>query len=510
MDCPFDDPPVLSASPPSVRGVSPTTRRSERELSSPTDTVDPVLRARGSPTQTRSVDPNDPDVRERQRTMDVEIALHLSRARRETVVLPTSPFNGPRTDAEPPFGSFSAVERHDLQLARGEDSLVLDPDIVHGEAHGTTSGSATPLGIRLGDNRDPSLFAAVEGPYALPSRQDQAASTPGLPRYALGSPRSVFDFAPLENFATEEKESLGLTSLSSSVIRLRHPKQRKEGGQMSPPLPSGGSFDSTTTAIPRRPGARQRKLSESAPLPRPHRRNGGGKVVLFERQANEPVSGLRLMGSGQLGVVPSSEDVSGMFYQRVPPPPAGVGGILSPGHDRPYRFSFYSSALSATIHARSLCELPAEGQSFEELFIGLPSPVPRQGDATGGPPGFAAPTPVPASRAGVFIPSEQRTPPSSEGIPTSGHNGLSGRPAEKSGPGHPNGSGPPTSTDAEANTWWLDIQSPTDEEMKVLSKVIALIFFLSACTPLTRPPRGVLHPPPDHRRHPNGGSSRED
>lgn len=28
--------------------------------------------------------------------------------------------------------------------------------------------------------------------------------------------------------------------------------------------------------------------------------------------------------------------------------------------------------------------------------------------------------------------------------------------------------------DYEANTWWLDILSPTDEEMKVLSKVLAV------------------------------------
>ena len=63
---------------------------------------------------------------------------------------------------------------------------------------------------------------------------------------------------------------------------------------------------------------------------------------------------------------PSYDHIAGIH------PTAGLpGGILNTGHDRPYRFSFYSNALSATIHARSLSELPAEGQTFEELFQGV-------------------------------------------------------------------------------------------------------------------------------------------
>ncbi|KAF8559449.1 cora-domain-containing protein [Imleria badia] len=399
------------------------------------------------------------------------MALHLSRARRETIVHPTSPFDGPRTGPEPPFESFSAVERHDFQLARGEEPHVLDHDIIPG-GHVIAPGSAVA--------QDPSLLVSIEGQYSLPIHPDPSSSIPGLPRYQLSSPRSVFDFAPLEGFAAEEKESLGLTPSGPPMMRIRHPKERRDEGQQSTssPLTGSGVFDLSggATAMPKRPGARQRKLSESAPLPRPHRRNGRGKLALFENQANEQVSGIpaRFMGAGQLSAVPSSEDVSGMFYQYTSPPPTGFG-VMSPGHDRPYRFSFYSNALSATIHARSLCELPAEGQSFEDLFSGLPSPssaTPRQGDATG-PPAFAAPVPLPPSRPSILIPNGQRTPSNSEGMSTS-YNGIFGRPAEKSDPGRPNGSGPSTSADAEANTWWLDIQSPTDEEMKVLSKVFCI------------------------------------
>lgn len=476
MDSPFDNLPVLSTSPPSLRGVSPTRWRGDRDTSSLTESTEPGLRARGSPSLPRAFDLDDPDARERQRTMDVDMALHLSRARRETVVHPTSPFDGPRTGSEPPFGAFSVVEQHDFQLARGEELHLLDHDVIPG-GHIIAPGSAVA--------EEPSLLGALDDQYTLPGRPEPSSSMQGLPRYQISSPRSIFDFAPLENFAVEEKESLGLTSASPPTIRIR--KERRGEGQATLSPAGSAAFDlpAGTTPVPRRPGARQRKLSESAPLPRPHRR---GKVALFENQVNEPGSGIptRLLssGTGQLSVVPSSEDVSGMFYQYSSPPPTGIGGVASPGHDRPYRFSFYSNALSATIHARSLCELPAEGQSFEELFSGLRSPTSavKRGDATGGPPSFAAPVPLTPSRPTVFTSNGQRTPSSVEGVPTNYRNGAFGRPAERGDSGRPDRSGPGTTTDAEANTWWLDILSPTDEEMKVLSKVTTLTFVLRAPT----------------------------
>lgn len=502
MASPFDDPPVRSTSPSSIRAVSPTRWRGDIDTSSPSASADPTLRARGSPTLTRSLDP---DARERQRTMDVDMALHLSRARRETLVQPTSPFDDPRTSSELPFGLFSAVEQHDLRLARGEESNALDQDIVHG-GHGTAPDST--LDLRLNQPQDSSLLVAIEGQYPLPNHREPS------PRYQVSSARFVFDFAPLENFAAEEKESLGLTSpIDSPVMRVRYPKgQRDDEQPKSPPSPGSGAFGLSvgSAAVPRRPGARQRKLSESAPLPRPHRRNGRAKVALFEHQANEPASGFsaRLMATGQLSIVPSSEDVSGIFHRYASSPPPGIGAA-SPGHDRPYRFSFYSNALSATIHARSLCELPAEGQSFEDLFSGLPSPAPRREDATGEPLAFNAPVPMLASRPSIFIPNEKRTPSGLEGVPASYRNVSSGRPAEKVDPGRLNGSGPASSADAEANTWWLDIQCPTDEEMKVLSKVITPTLFYRMRTLMQRS-QGIFNPPTNHRRHPNGGSSRED
>ncbi|ORY45039.1 hypothetical protein BCR35DRAFT_272932, partial [Leucosporidium creatinivorum] len=117
---------------------------------------------------------------------------------------------------------------------------------------------------------------------------------------------------------------------------------------------------------------------------------------------------------------------------------AGRGGAATgaAGGARPYRFSFYSNALPSTIHARSLAEIPAEGQTFEELFVGRqePSFEEEQSYRTSG--GGTAQDPRMADklRTGLIR----------------------------------------SDVDAEANTWWLDVLCPTDAEMKVLSKVFGI------------------------------------
>ncbi|KAF9511578.1 hypothetical protein BS47DRAFT_1298705 [Hydnum rufescens UP504] len=113
------------------------------------------------------------------------------------------------------------------------------------------------------------------------------------------------------------------------------------------------------------------------------------------------------------------------------------------GHDRPYRFSFYSNAMTQTIHARSFSELPAEGQTFEDLFLGRP------GAAKGAEsePGITGRT---TSRSNIF-----------------GSVNGNGTTTHPSSPEDVN-------DDPERSTWWLDVLSPTDEEMRMLSKVFSI------------------------------------
>ncbi|MBW0480220.1 hypothetical protein O181_019935 [Austropuccinia psidii MF-1] len=154
-----------------------------------------------------------------------------------------------------------------------------------------------------------------------------------------------------------------------------------------------------------------------------------------------------------------------------------AGQVHWMNNERPYRFSFYSNALPSTIHARSLAEILSEGQTFEDLFTGrtnynkksmaehasttLTSKGPKQLGKMN----------QSVSLIGRNNSHESETssnPPISEV-------GLNSKMAESA-----NGNKPRTGVlmrtdeDAEANTWWLDVLCPTDQEMKLLSKVFGI------------------------------------
>lgn len=478
----FHDALVLSSSPDSIRGISPVRRRDNREsLSCQTDVVESGSRPHISPTLICSYDLNNPEVRERQRTLDVDMALHLSRARRETTTTPPISLqyeSAPHPEAVPPFSHFSAIEEHDINIARGDRINHLHDGRVNCGSDGLHSPrSLTPIDPRmqhLDQTHDPALLATMENEYR-PIRDEALASMPGLPVYQANASRSAFAFTHLEAFAAQEKTELGISSpidTHGPAFRLRHPNFAQSGGPELAVSPPGGipPFDIASDS-PYRGNIRQRKLSQSSPIPRQSRKGARGKMALFENHGGDPNFTLpsRFMGHGHghLTTIPSSDNVATNRYNAT-----GMGGIMTPGHDRPYRFSFYSNALSATIHARSLSELPADGQSFEDLFTGL-APPDRPRDVKGG----SAPIPVPPLHQGAACVQDMNKHPPDFAAPS--HNGNYQNGGSRSRPEKASGSsGPPDSLrgggELEGNTWWLDVLSPTDEEMKVLSKVFSI------------------------------------
>jgi magnesium transporter len=243
--------------------------------------------------------------------------------------------------------------------------------------------------------------------------------------------RVTFNFQVMEDFAVAEKTRLGLANTVDERfqhLRMRKPSQASAIAEVG----SSGGSGTTDFRLPTPHALRERKLSQSNALPRRH---GGGKMALFEGIPGAPPASLAAGLAPPLSVVPSFADLSS----------AEVNGV---GHDRPYRFSFYSNALGATIHARSLSELPADGQSFEDMFAGLGGPVqsPTEPDRR--------PTPGTASTLTTpFI----RTPREDAKVSQGGNGGELYKSLIAPGP--------------EGHTWWLDVLSPTDEEMKMLSKV---------------------------------------
>lgn len=531
---PQDNAAVVVGSPVSLHNHSPVRqRRSSSASVSHDDPSRAATLARHSPTLVRSFNPNDPDVRERQRTMDVDMAMQLSRARRPTISN-TSPYESQppslhreRTiqySPERPVFPTMIDEEEDMnyheERRSQEDLRGLGMDL-HDMDGGEDGETLVPRRARS----DPSLHhAPVHHTPNVLDGADPSSSRYGLPTYQPNTSRSNFDFSRMEDFAAVEKATLGLGS--PITPRMGIPGQggerfssipvREMGGDLGeqhpPPegLAPGMNVSTSSTASQIRisisddhmqpqasaedngaePAARplrHRKISQSnSARPRPPRKGIGGKISLFESAPTEPVPRLPPLLSSSLatssGLNPYSDFVINATGGA---PPHGALHPTTPGqgHDRPYRFSFYSNSLSHTIHARSLSELPAEGQSFEDLFAGhQPTAPPPPFQSSNGvdnvmkdrpasslaftpppapPPGYLGHRASPSDGASVYANSSRRVP-------------IDNKPAE-------------LAHNESDNTWWLDVMCPTDEEMKMLSKVgpawIAMRFGILVLTP---------------------------
>ncbi|KAG6850193.1 hypothetical protein H0H93_016621 [Arthromyces matolae] len=404
-----------------------------------------------SPTLSRSY--NDPEARERQRTMDVDMAMQLSRARRETVL------------GSPELLAFPERLPHEEGLEHvhlPESAMQSDvEDEVLGPSPNDSRIDLTKM--HLSTMHDASLLAHAQPPSQIPRPESLYA----LPTYQADALHSDFDFGLMEEFAVVEKATLGIQPTTRFTLDTVPPRRippplnpelseagpSNSAGFVSPPILSpetdGEDQPRSSTST-----ARQRKLSHSNPHPRSHRKGIAGKMALFEN-AHDPFHA----GHGGLSLSSRIHSIARQPTSGVDagPPPA-LSGILNTGHDRPYRFSFYSNALAATIHARSLSELPADGQTFQQLFTGIHPEGSRE----------HAQAPPPLSRDFGFPNGPSNT---SSG---NGHNNKKLADHKMPmGPTPPLGNG--NSGDSDDRTWWLDVLSPTDEEMKMLSKACAFI-----------------------------------
>ncbi|KAH9855010.1 cora-domain-containing protein [Lenzites betulinus] len=281
--------------------------------------------------------------------------------------------------------------------------------------------------------------------------------------------RPQYEFSLMEDFVREEKVRLGIRSPTSPpAFDFRQPQASSSNNLPMPggsdhPAPAvhheGGDFVPQDSSLPFTfPRVRQRKLSASSPAPR------RGKMALFEQGGAPPPSlGSRAPHLGGMGTtlsaVPSYSHLEDSHRGGADGMGLGLGGGPGSGHDRPYRFSFYSNALSATIHARSLAELPAEGQSFEDLFTGhketQETPNTSAHLSPRGPINGIGSVPKSGAMSPLTIPNANAT---SSGL------AKAFQPDRRLG----------ESSNSDTYTWWLDVLAPTDEEMKLLSKVFSI------------------------------------
>lgn len=177
--------------------------------------------------------------------------------------------------------------------------------------------------------------------------------------------------------------------------------------------------------------------------------------------------------------------------------PVMVGGRLRPGKtvwhrqedDAPFRFTYFSELMDDTIHARNISDLLQEGSTFQDLF--LPEPVElsdnSDDDDTEVDPENSLQRPnLSHALNGKLGVTNHHSPPS-----ITGDDPNTRSPSHsKSGTGSTTPSGPPGLSSQSATprppkaraskrygarpTFWLDVLSPTDTEMKVLAKTFGI------------------------------------
>ncbi|KAI3617211.1 hypothetical protein CBS9595_003120 [Malassezia furfur] len=286
--------------------------------------------------------------------------------------------------------------------------------------------------------------------------QDERKEPAALDSPPPGYPYT-FDLSAVETFCAEERGHLGTTNNWPEVPAVGSPTEKHRGtyrgGHYGKPADTG---DSTLySRRPRQPvegqsqgNKFQRKLAAfegghsfgSSFAPSSHM----SAAAAAAEPADEPARPL-LKGTSQHtyhGVTqtePSANDLRtrGRAYSQ----PFGNGRsktqpLAHAMADKPYRFTFYSNALPTTIHARYLSELPAQGQSFEDLLRGIVPEHEKKAEEA------AAKQTAPVPLAGAL----PRDVQPEQGLVAN----------------------------SDPSTWWLDVLCPTDQEMKVLSRTFGI------------------------------------
>jgi len=185
--------------------------------------------------------------------------------------------------------------------------------------------------------------------------------------------------------------------------------------------------------------------------------------------------------------------------------PQLIGGRLRPIHkgwhraedDAPYRFTYFNEDFQSTIHSQTISELVQPGGSFRELFIPDPPELSDSEESEDDEPerrddtylrhvdgnngesrvhtrqGSLIDPPRPDSRRGGSVAGDsKKTSGQTSGVATP--NGHFKSPPAKSPPAIPPPQQEKPKRYGERPTWWLDVLSPTDAEMKVLSKTFGI------------------------------------
>ncbi|KAI9800160.1 MAG: magnesium and cobalt transport protein CorA [Piccolia ochrophora] len=163
--------------------------------------------------------------------------------------------------------------------------------------------------------------------------------------------------------------------------------------------------------------------------------------------------------------------------------PVLVGGRLRPNkagwhrqeEDAPYRFTYFNEEFQSTIHSQTISELIQPGQSFRELFI--PDPPPLSDDET------EDEEEETSSQHEASVEGNQRVPGPGTAADSHTENHKSSLLGDQrseqrnsSGEATPSHHGHPNANKQYGTrpTFWLDVLSPTDAEMRIIAKTFGI------------------------------------
>jgi len=187
--------------------------------------------------------------------------------------------------------------------------------------------------------------------------------------------------------------------------------------------------------------------------------------------------------------------------------PQLINGRLRPVHrgwfqaeeEAPYRFCYFNEEFQSTIHSQTISELVQPGGTFKELFIPDPPLLSDSSDSeeeeepliglhevlsgqTGEPHIPSRQPSLTAANQGYF--DHRKAYHKEHGQSTSGEAAVTSSDSHKSIPGDTKSPEPAKSPKpskqpkparyGERPVWWLDVLSPTEAEMKVLSKAFGI------------------------------------
>ncbi|KAI9835295.1 MAG: hypothetical protein M1819_002439 [Sarea resinae] len=152
--------------------------------------------------------------------------------------------------------------------------------------------------------------------------------------------------------------------------------------------------------------------------------------------------------------------------------PMMVGGRLRPQktdwhrteEDAPYRFTYFNEEFQSTIHSQTISELLQPGQSFRELFVPEPPELSDESDEED-----LYDRPLDPSLLNGLSKPNTRHSSIIDSVKTEGRNSSGeATPSQSRGPDEK------TKRYGARPTFWLDVLSPTDAEMRVISKAFSI------------------------------------